>query len=212
MLAQNELEYVNAYKECYSVSEVLRIYNDIGRDKLVKILKNYGVYEGLTGKNYLRKKAENYVLTMKSKYGVTNWGQISGGWTEQNKIPYNKIDVLDTKYKAYRIEVEKISKRTLKNLVKPDYCEYTGILFADAEYNPNPNDPRKRSVDHKIPLIICYLNDIDSEIAGARENLVFVLRYVNSIKGNTLHDSFITIAQKIRKVFINEGFKYKEII
>lgn len=58
---------------------------------------------------------------------------------------------------------------------------------------------------------MCYLNNIRAEEAGSKDNIVFVLKYVNSVKSNTLHESFLTIANKIRKVFIDEGFESIQI-
>ncbi len=105
------------------------------------------------------------------------------------------------------LRLEKETKKNIKHIDFPTYCYYTGIQFADEEGLVNPNDPRKRSVDHKVPVIICYLNGISVEQAGSIDNLTFVLKYVNSVKSNTEHKSFLAVAHKIRKVFINEGYK-----
>lgn len=204
---------IDTYKKEYSVSRVMeKCPKGIGRKRIEKILKNAGVYEGLTGKNYLRKKVENFEKLMLKKYGVINWGQtIDGGYTKLNKIPYKKISYLTDDLKKYRLLVDKETKKNIKKYFKtyPKYCYYTKIMFADEEYAPNPNDPRKRSVDHKIPVLHCFLNNIDVEKAASIDNIVFVLRYVNSVKGQTLEESFFPIAEKIRKVFINEGYKSK---
>lgn len=208
----NEMKqfYVDTYLETYSVSEILRRSgNSVGRDRIVRILKDEGIYEGLNGENYLKKKVENNENIMLERYGVKNAGQLPGnGWESLNSIPYEKIDFLDAEYKKYKKLVEKYTKKNINKIEKPKYCNYTGIRFADDELESvNPNDPRKRSVDHKVPVIICYLNGIDPMVAASADNLVFVLRYVNTIKSNTLHESFLSIAPKIRKVFINEGFE-----
>lgn len=201
------------YKEEYSVSiihkEVQERFGKIGRGPISDYLKSIGIYEGLNGPNYLKKKVENNEKIMMERYGVINWGQTKeGGYRKQNKIPYNKISYLDDGYKKYRDDVEKITRKNIKKLdAIPKYCEYTGILFADENGATNPNDPRKRSVDHKIPAVICYLNGISAEDAGSIDNIIFVLKYVNSIKSNTEHNSFLSVAHKIRKVFINEGYE-----
>lgn len=202
--------YIDTYLETYSVSEILRRRGDnIGRTRIVKILKDEGIYEGLNGENYLKKKVENYENLMLDKYGVKNVGQLPGnGWESQNSIPYEKIGFLGAECKEYKKLVEKYTKKNVSKIEKPRYCFYTGIRFADDELESvNPNDPRKRTVDHKVPVIICYLNGVDPKVAASVDNLIFVLRYVNSIKSNTLHESFLSIAPKIRKVFINEGFE-----
>lgn len=201
--------YVNKYLESYSVSQVMRQANDgVGRNTIVNILKEHGIYEGLSGPNYLKKKVQTQEKLMMKKYGVINWGQTKeGGYKKQNKIPYKKISYLSDEYKEYRSLVIKETEKNLKKITKPKYCHYTGVLFADEEYSPNPNDPRKRSIDHKIPIILCYLNGVEAKKAASLDNIVFVLKYVNSVKSNMTEESFIPIAEKIRKVFINEGYK-----
>jgi len=201
--------YINKYLETYSVSEVMRQAGDgVGRDTIVNVLKEHGIYEGLSGPNYLKKKVQSHEKLMMQKYGVTNWGQTKeGGYKKQNKIPYEKISYLSDEYNEYKSLVNKETEKNLRKISLPKYCYYTGILFADEEYTPNPNDPRKRSIDHKIPIVLCYLNGVEVEKAASLENIVFVLRYVNSVKSNTTEESFIPIAEKIRKVFINEGYK-----
>jgi len=204
---------IETYKQEYSVSKVMeKCPKGIGRKRVEKILKDVNVYEGLNGKNYLKKKVENHEKLMMEKYGVINWGQTkNGGYRSQNKIPYKKISFLTDDYKKYRLLVEKETEKNIKKFFKtyPKYCYYTKILFADEEGPVNPNDPRKRSVDHKVPVLHCYLNNIDVEKASSIDNIIFVLRYVNAVKGQTLEESFLPIVEKIRKVFINEGFKSK---
>lgn len=221
ILIENREKIIEEYLRTFSVSEILRNINSkfklhgfsvVTRKDLVNILKKENVYEGLNGKNYLKNKVEKNKKIMMEKYGVENWGQTSnGGYKSLNKIPYKKISYLSDGYKKYREQVEEITRKNIKEIELPKYCEYTGIKFSDEEGKTNPNDPRKRSVDHKISVMICYLNDISVEEAGSKDNIVFVLKYVNTIKGNTLHESFLTIADKIRKVFINEGYESIQI-
>jgi len=202
-------KYIERYQDTYSVSEILKSFDDgVGRGRIINILKEAGIYEGLSGPNYLKKKVETHKKLMMEKYGVTNWGQTTGGgYRSQNKIPYKKISFLDEQYKEYRILVDKETKKSIKKIDLPKYCYYTGIEFSDVEGPVNPNDPRKRSIDHKIPVIVCYLNGVSVEQASNIDNIIFVLKYVNSVKSNTEHESFLAIAPTIRKVFINEGYK-----
>lgn len=206
--------YIDLYKETYSVSKVMRNCNDgVGRGRIVKILKDEGIYEGLTGENYLKKKVENNEKIMLEKYGVINWGQTKeGGYRKQNKIPYKKVSYLTDDYKEYRIKVDKLTKKNIKHHFKnnlPKYCMYTGIMFADEEGLTNPNDPRKRSVDHRIPIIHCFLNNVPIEEAANIDNITFVLKYVNSIKAQSTEESILPIMEKIKEAFINEGFSCK---
>jgi hypothetical protein len=201
------------YQEHYSVSKILRDFTIQGqvvlqREKVEKILKENNIYEGLYGENYLKKKVEVNKITLNERYGVINPGQLeNGGYAKMNKIPYNKFTFIDEDFRNYREKVYKITKINLSKIDPPKFCEYTGILFADEEDPTNPNDPRKRSVDHVLPIVWCYFNDVEPTIAGSLENIKFVLKYVNTIKSNTLHESFLPIALKIRKALINEGFE-----
>ena len=120
------------YVENYSVSKIIEEINDEGfvslftRREIEKILKESNLYEGLNGENYLKAKVKNHVKTLKERYGVENWGQMSdGGYKKANRIPYDKISFLDTEYKQYKEQVEKITKRNTKKIEKPDYCSYT---------------------------------------------------------------------------------------
>ena len=88
-------------------------------------------------------------------------------------------------------------------MVKPEVCYYTGVRFIDCDQaKVNPNDPRKRTIDHKIPVIIGYLQGLSVKEISKPENITFVLRYVNTIKSNTLHDNFLPIAEHIKHAFM----------
>lgn len=207
---------IDFYKKTYSVTQVIKNLKEqsltIGRNRIVKILKKHNIYEGLTGKKYSEAKVNNLKILMKSKYGVENWGELKlSGYVLNNTIEYKKISYLDEKYKEYCKQVNLLTKKNIKKMEKINYCYYTGILFSDAVKVSNPNDPRKKSIDHKVPKIICYLNNISVEEASKIDNLAFVLKYVNSVKGNTDHESFLKIAKKIREVFINEGYSHTKI-
>lgn len=206
--------YIDLYKETYSVSEIMKRCNDgVGRARIVKILKDEGIYEGLSGENYLKMKAKNHEKIMLEKYGVINWGQTKeGGWCKLNKVPYKKVSYLTDDYNEYRKKVDKLTKKNIKQCYKddlPKYCAYTGIMFADEEGQTNPNDPRKRSVDHRIPVIHCFLKKMPIEKAANASNIVFVLKYVNSIKSQSTEESILPIMGEIRKAFINESFSCK---
>lgn len=201
---------IRTYSETYSVSDVLRLpeMRGIGRPRVVSILKDAGLYEGLTGKNQQAKKQEKIKNTMMARFGVENNGQRPGqGFGERNKIPHTKIDFLTIEYKEYRKAVEHETNKTVFAMDKPEVCYYTGVRFVDCEQEKvNPNDQRKRTIDHKIPVIIGYLQGLSVEEMSKPENITFVLRYVNTIKGNTLHDSFLPIAAYIKQTFTKEGF------
>ena len=87
-----------------------------------------------------------------------------------------------------------------------DFCYHTGVRFADAEEeNVNPNHPRKRSLDHKVPLIVCYIQGWTMDEANHPDNLCWCLRVVNNVRSSTYLTSFKPIADFYRNKFIAEG-------
>ena len=205
-----EKRYIEMYQDCFSVSELLRECKDgVGRIRIVRILKNAGVFEGINGVNFSRKRVAKIKKTVQERYGVSNYSKIKSPWAEINKTPYKQVEAFAGVYTDYREKVRKYSKNQIKGVILPNYCFYTGICFIDVEQQKvNPNDPRKRSIDHKKPIIHCFLDGDTITSAGHISNLLFVLKAVNSIKGNTQHESFLPLAEKIRKVFINEGYSH----
>jgi len=203
---------IDIYQQEWSVSEIVRqlgIPGEIGRSGIETVLKNAGIYEGINGPNYLKKHTARVKRAMLDKHGVENYGQISRGWGDSNKIPYTKVKSLDDDFAIYRSAVQRLTTKYTNKIEKPTYCDYTGIQFIDdIQERVNPNDPRKRSIDHRIPVILCYLNGETVEKTSSIDNLAFVLKYVNTVKGNTDYYSFLPVAHKIRKIFINEGFPH----
>ena len=144
---------------------------------------------------------------MLSRYGVENAGMIKGNGWKNNHVIKNKISFID-EYRSYCEKVNNITKDNTKQLIDTGYCYYTGIKFADRKVTPvNPNDPLKRSIDHKISKWIGFLHNIPPENIGDIGNIVYCLKYCNTMKNNMTEDSFAPYALEIRKRLINEGFE-----
>jgi hypothetical protein len=145
--------------------------------------------------------------------------------TERNKIDYETPKFITEMNEWIRIAGDQIRKRhsrTRRGVVKhsrcdakpvlkeEDYCYHTGIRFIDAEVEfANPNDPRKRSLDHIIPLSICYTMGMTMDEANHPDNLCWCLKCVNNTRGSTDINSFKHIAEFYRKKFIEAGCAYK---
>lgn len=199
------------YLDTFSVTKVtnaVKLHFDptIGRGPIRDYLKSINIYEGLTGPNYLKKKVELHVELMKERYGVSNAGQLpNGGWTLQNKIPYKKIKLMGQQLE-YNKQVGKITLKTVKKARNagniPTHCEYTNILFADSEGTPtNPNHPRKRTVDHVVPVTHCFLLGWSPDKAASEDNIKYIIRYANSVKGNSDYASFAPLIPILKKAF-----------
>lgn len=205
-----EQEIIDLYTQTYSVSQVLKQV-EYGRAKVVKILKEANVYEGLTGPNYLAMKVKKHRETMQDKYGVDNISQIrEPKLIRSNKIEYDNLSFEDD-LREYTHKVRNYSKNLVtrrKSIPLADRCYYTGIEFADLYKGEiNPNDPYKRTVDHKHPIILCYFDGWSVEQAGGEKNIVFVLRYINSVKSNTTHESFLPIVAGLKERLKSEKIK-----
>ena len=199
---------IELYKQTYSVSDVLsKMKLSCGyRKHIVYMLKHEGIYEGVGGKSAIHKQIK-IKSTMISRYGVENAGMIPGNGWRNNGIESNKLTFIK-EYELYCDKVDNITKKNVKQLIDTGFCYYTGIKFADAENVPvNPNDPLKRSVDHKISKWVGYMCDIPPENVGDIGNLVYCLKYCNTMKNNMTEESFAPFALELRKRFINEGFK-----
>lgn len=179
------------YNTGCSVSALAKKYR-VGRNSIEKIIKESGtVLRGFIHTEESRNKLQEAMKqTLQERYGVDNIGQKTGGFSSQNKIPYTKPQFVDD-FMTFKKAVGYETQRTLRKINKPLCCEVTGIMFADAHKPANPNDYYKRSVDHKVSILECFLLNKSPEEAAARENVIFVLRYINTIKGNMPYDLFI---------------------
>jgi len=200
-------EIIDHYKKNWSVSQIIKDFELTGgtRRYISEILKDEGIYQGIGGKNAFArvKKIES---TMLERYGVINSGQLPGyGWSSQNKI--HKIEIEFKKdLDKYCRRVRTLTGENSKNLLKSDFCYYTGIKFADSiNKKVNPNDYLKRSLDHKLPVLYGFYLDISPEEISSVSNLVFCIKYANAIKGNMTEEQFKPLAFLIREKLINEG-------
>lgn len=192
------------YIDNYSVTDCCRVVKDrentiLSEAKLRKIittkLDELGIRESLSGDNLNKKRQEKLKNTMLARYGVKNNGQRKGqGWENLNKIKYTPI-AFDEEFKLYRKRIDYLTRKYVELLKRkgtiPTTCYYTGIEFKDVAGKVNPNDPYKRTVDHKIPVVEMFLSGKTPEETCAPENIVFCLRIVNTYKSNSPEDYFI---------------------
>lgn len=220
-IVSDRKKIIDLYLHTYSVSKVLETLKVddcfvIQRGHIVKILKEENVYEGLKGENYIKNKVEKQKQLMLERYGVENISQHptkGGGYTKQNSIPYNKIPFFKDEYISYRKKVEELTNKNIRKHFKnnlPTHCEYTNVEFTDVSKKSNPNDPLKRTVDHRVSVSNCYLLGKSVEECSDILNISFCLRIVNTLKQNQNIEHFQPMLQKIKEVLINEGCKIRE--
>lgn len=161
-----------------------------------KELDSRGIREGLSGKNLNKIRQEKMKTTMLKKYGVVNNGQRAGhGWEELNSIEYKRLDI-DQELFDFRKKVDYLTRKHVQKLKNsnsiPTTCYYTDIEFRDASIDKvNPNDPLKRTVDHRIPVIEMFIKGKTPEETASEQNIVFCLRIVNTYKANTSENYFV---------------------
>ena len=186
-------EVISTYKETYSVSKVLAHFgyprgNSDKRADINNILKEEGIFEGNSGPNVIRLRDERKKKTMLERYGVENYSYtLMGKGNTHNQREMKQLPFVE-EFRVYQRECENLTKkykRTIKN--PPTHCEYIGIEFID-DTIANPNDPTKRTIDHKKSLYVCWLEGVSPQEACDPSNLAWVCRYANSVKGNANYE------------------------
>ena len=197
-------EVISVYKETYSVTQVLKHFNyphgnSERRNEINTILKEEGIFEGSTGPNVLKKKQERIERTNLEKYGVINYSQTDGGknnFHNQRERHSFCIDVDD--FKVFQEQVRTQTKKNIRKIKdRPTHCEYLGVEFVDDNIC-NPNDYRKRSIDHRKSVYSCWLDNMSVEETCHPDNLSWVCKYVNSVKGNTDYEDFLPFIDKLK--------------
>lgn len=214
LLSKDRDEIIRQYQECWSVSEILiNLYGSSkcsgSRRWVTKILEDEGIYLGSSStksNDYCRSRVEKIKATCLERYGVDNISKVSGyGW-KNNDVKKTELCWMKD-YDAYCRLVDLETRRNKKKMISADYCYYTGIKFADSSSVGlvNPNDPLKRSVDHKISKLFGFMTNIHHINIGSVGNLVFCLKYCNTMKNNMSCEQFKPFAEIIREKMIHEG-------
>lgn len=195
---------VNLYLSNYSITECCEYVKDkektiLSTSKIRKIIDpvliDNGVKQNLDGIELNKKRQQKLKQTMLKKYGVINNGQRENqGWARSNQIKYKKLD-FDVELTNFKKKVDYLTRKYVEKLKKedkiPSTCYYTKKLFSDVNQKAvNPNDPYKRSVDHKIPVVEMFLKGLTPEETCNETNIVFCLKAVNTYKANTPREYF----------------------
>jgi len=196
-------EVISVYKETYSVTQVLSHFgypkgNSERRKQINDILKEEGIFEGLSGPNFLKKRQEKIEKTNLEKYGVKNYSYTKhGSLNLHNHREKSHFPIVES-FRKYQNEVDRETKKTLRKIKnKSTHCEYLGLEFIDDKI-ANPNDQLKRTIDHKKSVYSCWLEGISVKEASSPDNLAWVCRYINSIKGNSDYEDIKHIFPKIK--------------
>ena len=196
---------IKRYVEEPNCSLVIREYG-ISRPRLLRILKDAGVYDP-SGYDARQARSRSVKQSIKEKYGVINVGQLEAqkkALAIRNNLEKTIINFND-EFKHYSVLVDYNTNKNKKNVIDSGYCFYTGIGFSDLKGDTNPNDPLKRTLDHKISKLEGFFRGISPDVIGGTSNLLYCLRYCNSVKGNMDMASFAVFSVFIRERLKNEG-------
>lgn len=183
---------VKDYLDGYSISALVRKYS-VSRCTAQNIITESG--HSLRGFNHTKESAafvaKEISKTVMKNHGVKNIGMLkNSGFTVANKIEYNKPAF----YEEFLVYKDEVGKQTRRNVNKmgelPTHCYITGLEFADTQGAANPNDFFKRTVDHKKSVLECFIDGDTVEETAAEKNIIFILRYINNVKGNQNIDTF----------------------
>lgn len=207
LISQDKEKIIERYKETYSVYGLCREFGYSGGmdSHVANLLKDEGIYQGLGGLS-AKMKSQRIAATCLEKYGVDNISKLDGyGWSHKNQRPKTKVKWFDEKQEYFE-EVDRITKINKKYMIDTKYCHYTGIKFADYLMEEvNPNDQLKRTVDHKTSKFVGFLTNIPPDELADVGNLVYCLRFCNTIKNVMTEEQFMSFAEEIRGKFIDEG-------
>lgn len=163
-------EYNEFIKEKYGVDHISHS-EEIKNKKINTCLKRYGVKYALQNKDVIKKRIETL---------------------EKNRT-YDLNDIKD-----YRYLVVKMTKRNKKELLEKwnGYDYYDNQYIAD-NFNLSPSDRQYPTIDHKLSIFFCFMNNISVEEASSIENLCMTKRTYNSSKNRKNEAVFIKQTQFI---------------
>lgn len=207
-------EIIKEYNKNPNLTDISNIFN-ISVDPLRKFLKKVEIYNPYS-KKALNLRYKKIKSTLNEKYGeeVNNVSKLQADkLKKRNALPKCEIPFIEDS-KNYAWQVNQYTNKSIKKLIDSEYCYYTGIKFADyfMTEGVNPNDYLKKTTDHKISILYGYLTGIDPKIIGDVTNLVYCIRYCNSLKSiSNVNDSdFREICLQIRKKLIDAGYEHTE--
>ena len=199
-------DIIEYYKTNPNIADVIATFG-VSRVAVVKLLVGAEIYKGFGRQPSRSIKRMN---TMQQRYGVNNYGQtpmMRQRLIERNNISY-KQPLFLANLDSFRKDVDTITLRNKKLLLDTGYCFYTGIRFGDIMGPINPNDPIKRTIDHKISIVDGFLRNYTAEQIGCLSNLCWTIKYCNTFKGNMSANDFIYYSKLIRERFIDANYEH----
>lgn len=146
-------------------------------------LNKYGVDNAAKDPN-VRKKVQQ---TCMDRYGVKNG---SSSLVSQIKHYILGSDVepdQKKEYQQYKSKIEQLTTRNKKELQFTGQCYYSGVEI----HKTGPiNDDFRASVDHRIPILVGFINKIPAQEIASVNNLVWCAKLLNTYKRAMTEEQF----------------------
>lgn len=130
-------------------------------------------------------RIKNVIKTTKERYGVENYGQLQESREKLRKRNNAKVFKFEfsTSFEEYRKKVNNITSNNKKRMPKPKIDYYTNLPFLKETSDPFlMQGDLYPTIDHKLSVFYCYVNNISAEECGSISNLCWTYRFINSKK------------------------------
>lgn len=203
----------DGYKKSYCSYSCARSSKDVNDKQKITCLKLYGnlnfrniekskktCTEKYGKENSLSKGTIGYIKknkTVKEKYGVNNIFshpdtiiKLRKTWEENGHwISLDNIRGFKDYYQFVKRLTKKNSKKMFENWDGYDY--YDKEYIKDNLFLFKNNDNNYPSIDHKISVKECFINDISPHICSNIENLCITKRIINILKSDMNSENFV---------------------
>lgn len=107
---------------------------------------------------------------------------------------YYKDDDIKNEYRKYRNKAVYLSRRNIKMIDWDGSDFYTDIYIRD-NFNLHYNDKAYPTIDHKIPIIYGFINNIGIDEISNSKNLCWTTRQNNTLKSKKVIQEYIKLIQ-----------------
>lgn len=197
---------------CSSLEVQIKKYSKYGganslMNQVALLLKNKGVFSRMPASTVINQKK-----SLMESYGVLNPGQLKEQrekLSERNKADVYKVSFSE-EYLSFRKEVDKLTSRVKKRWRRkgdhdPVVDYYTGLPFLQEMISTDlMQGDLYPTIDHKLSIYYCYINNISPAICASEENLCWTFRYLNGRKNDLPEHIFITHVLPLYKLKMQE--------
>lgn len=155
--------------------------------RVAKIKANWMEAYGVDNPSKLAHIKEKVQQTCKNRYGVSNGTNAPSSKIKHFILGTSVEPGHQDKFNKYRTEVSVLTKINIQQLIFEGICYYSGVNI----HKTGPiNDVFRASVDHKIPIIIGFNQNISAQEIASVNNLAWCARLMNTYKRAMTEEQF----------------------